>query len=134
MEPKVAREVAEEEFARFMREMDLREEDPLRDADDQQGYEENKRIFIESVMAGKLVVNEDGEPVFTTSEGRAITFHEPTGNDIMAMDKAKQTQKTKGLFNMLASQTGAPLLVFAKMRNRERKVCEAIFVLFMAAR
>lgn len=131
----VAREVAEAEFVRFFEAMDLRLEDPDLDEEDQKAFREHRRIFIEAVERGTLVVNDDGEPVYTPpSTGKPIAFHEPTGATLMAMDQIKKGHDVKRSYAVMASQTKTPIAVFSAMAQREFKVCEAVFVLFLQSR
>jgi hypothetical protein len=132
--PKVTREVAEAEFVRFFEAMDLRLEDPDLDEEDRKSFNDNRRTFLEAVERGVLVVNENGEPVFTPAEGSPITFYEPTGATIMAMDRIKKGHDIKRSYAVMSEQTKTPIARFTGMKQREFKVCEAVFILFLQAR
>ena len=85
------------------------------------------------MQAGRLMVNEDGEAVFTPKtievDSGSITFHEPAGSDKMAIDKHKQGQRVHQMYAAMGSNTGQPPKQFAKMKQRDLKVCEAVFAL-----
>ena len=129
---KVDRETAEREFDRFVEAMDLDGDSSEWDEDDRKGYDLQKGKVISAIMSGSLVVNEDGEPVFNpTVDGDALTFSEPTGAALMAMDRKKKAEDMGKLFAMMAAITGVHPGTFAKMKNRDLKVCMAITTLFM---
>jgi len=133
-DPKVAPEVAESEFDRFVEAMDLEVNKEGMDAEDRQSFDNAKAIFLRAVMAGSLVVNDDGEPVFrpTTVEGaEPITFHEPEGANLMAMDTQKRTHDFGKIHHFLAGITRTNPKRFAQMKNRDLKVCHAIAGLFL---
>ena len=83
MTDKIAKEVAEQDFNRFVEAMALEVDPTNMDEDDHKGFTQQKDRIIRAIMSGSLVVNDNGEPVFTpqrTNDADAITFHEPTGN------------------------------------------------------
>lgn len=129
---KVDRETAELEFERFVEAMDLDLDPAEMDEEDRKGLDIQKGKILSAIMAGSLVINEDGEPVFTPAvEGDQIKFPEPTGAAFMAMDRKKKTEDMGKLFAMMAAITGTHASTFAKMKNRDLKVCIAITTLFM---
>jgi hypothetical protein len=139
MESKVAAEVAEQEFARFLEAMDLQEKFDAKEMDpeDVKAIAETKRIVISAMQRGNLVIDADGQPVFTpmtisSAQFGEITFHEPTGADLMAMDGVKQNRDVERTNRLLAALTNQSPAIFAKMKNRDLKVCQAIVTLFLS--
>lgn len=136
---KIAIEVAEAEFARWADAMDLaRKLDPAGlDSDDKKSLADSKRVITDSMMSGNLIVSEDGEFVFTPKAGddkSPITFHEPDGAAIMSVDqigKSGSHDVTK-MVAILAVMTKESRPRFAKLKNRDWSVCQAIFSLFFA--
>jgi hypothetical protein len=132
---KVATEVAEQEFARWAEAMGLEFDRRGWDADDTKGFESNRLTIIRAIENGALVLNENGEFIYTPTVGDdalPITFHEPRGKSFIAMDKQKQNHMMTKQLAMVSSITHEPLLRFEKMRNRDLKVCNAIANLFLA--
>jgi len=131
---KIALEVAEAEFTRFGDLMDL-DLDPLdMDEEDKKGFEQQKKRVISSIQNGSLIINENGEPIFTPTvkEGaNPLTFHEPTGASLMAMDHKKRTEDVGKLYATMADMTGSSTGIFSKMKMRDLKVCMAITTLFL---
>lgn len=131
-EPKVAEEVAVEEFNRFAEAMYLDIDPKGMDDDDKKGLERAKHTFVRAVMDGSLTVNEQGVPVFTPRIGdlKALTFNEPKGSAFIAMDGKKAGHDVAKLYASLAELTGANPSTFARMAERDLKVCRSIFTLF----
>lgn len=132
----LSREVAEGELERFLVEMDLvGRTDPSRlDADDQKKLREVKENLVGALMSGHLKIDEDGCPVVTPRKGdtKPIKFSEPSGADLMAMDKFKQTQNVAKQNAILGSMSGEGAQRFANMKQRDLTVCSDLLVLFLA--
>jgi hypothetical protein len=135
-ESKMSREVAEADLERFLAEMDLTERtDPSRlDADDQKKLRDVKENVVLAIMSGRLVISEDGCPVYTPSKGdqKPIKFSEPSGGDLMAMDKYKQTQTIAKQNALLGAISGEGPQRFANMKQRDLNVCSDLLMLFLA--
>lgn len=131
---KVATEVAEQEFDRFVEAMGL-DVDPKDWTDeDKQSFKEAKRRVISAMESGSLTIDEDGQPVYKPQLGKTdpITFYEPTGADLMAIDQAKKGANVSATYKMLAAMTKTNAQLFANMKNRDLKVCQALQALFLA--
>lgn len=130
-EAKVAKEVAEQEFERFLKTMELDIDVKGLDDEDRTAFFEAKTRIVNAICVGTLVVNDAGCPVFTDSDGGTpITFLEPTGAALMATDTKKQGHDVGKMFRFMAETTGESPERFAKMRNRDVKICMAIASLF----
>lgn len=134
MTDKIVKEVAEQEFTRFVEAMDLDVNPVDMDAEDKKGFEQQKDRIISAIQSGALVINDDGEPVFTpqrTKGADAITFHEPTGASLMAMDRKKKTEDIGKLYASMGEITKTHASTFSKMKMPDLKVCMAITTLFL---
>lgn len=134
-ENKIASEVAEQEFNRFVDAMDLDVDPDGMDEEDLKGFETQKQRVIEAIKQGILVINDDGEPVFTpqrTQDIESITFYEPTGASLMAMDRRKKNEDMAKMYALMGSITKVHANTFAKMKMSDLKVCQAITILFLA--
>lgn len=132
-EPKISQEMAEQEFDRFLDAMDI-EADPVdMDEDDKKGFDQQKRRVVAAIMSGNVVIDNDGQPIFTPkrSGGDPITFHEPTGASLMAMDRKKKTEDVGKMYATMADMTKEPPKRFANMKYADLKVCTAITTLFL---
>lgn len=132
----VAREVAEDEFNRFCDSMDIDNDVGAMTEEDEKSFKMPKETFIKAVMQGGLVVNDDGEPVYTPRNSPKVgtlTFREPSGADYMAMDRKKEGQNIGKMWSMADSVTKSSPGTIANLRNRDLKVVQAIMQLFMAS-
>lgn len=134
MSDKIAKEVAEQEFDRFVEAMDL-DVDPVdMDEEDKKGYHQQRDRVIAAIQAGTLTINDNGEPVFTpqrTKDAEPLTFHEPTGASLMAMDRKKKTEDVGKMYAVMAEITKSHPSTFAKMKMADLKVCQAVTTLFL---
>lgn len=135
-ENKVATEVAEAEFDRFVEAMDLDLDTAGMDAEDLTQHNKLKARIIRAVEKGTLVFNEDGEAVYTPQHRRSkhndpITFHERTGASLMAMDGKKKGHDVAKTYAVLADMCKVHPSVFAGLVGSDVKVCEALFALLM---
>ena len=104
------------------------------DAEDKKGFLEQRERIVKAVMSGALIVNDNGEPVYTparTKDADALTFHEPTGASLMAMDRKKKTEDVGKLYATMGDMTKTHANTFSKMKMPDLKVCMAITTLFL---
>lgn len=132
----VATEVAEQEFERFADEMDLELDTSLMDVEDLTAFNKQKNRIIRAIERGNLVINENGEAVYTPGNKRSkhtdpITFHERTGASLMAMDGKKKGHDVAKTYAVLADMCKVHPSVFAGLAGTDVKICEALFALLM---
>lgn len=135
-ENKIAPEVAEAEFDRFVEEMDLDLDTSNMDVEDLTAFNKQKRRITMAIERGTLVINENGEAVYTPRNKRskhqeAITFRERTGASLMAMDSKKKGHDAAKTYAIMADMTGLHQSTFAGLVGIDVKTCEAIFSLLM---
>jgi hypothetical protein len=134
-EQKIAAEVAELEFTKFVEAMDLDADPSGWDAEDVKSFESAKKKIVGAIGRGHLVVDEHGQPVYTLQEGAnagtQITFREQTGASLMAMDQKKKGHDVAKMFAVMADMTGTDAKTFADMKGRDLKICQAITALFL---
>lgn len=131
---RVAREVAEAEFERFVETMDLDVDESRMDTEDRKSFDELKERLLRAIETGLLVVDDKGQPVYTPRAGthtQPITFHEPTGASFMAMDTKKKDQSVAKMYAVMADMTHLDQKVFAAMPARDLKICQAVVTLFL---
>jgi hypothetical protein len=134
-EPKISKEMAEQEFDRFLEAMDI-EADPVdMDEDDKKGFKQQKSRLVAAIMSGSAIIDDLGQPVFTPKrsgeDGPPITFYEPTGASIMAMDRKKKAEDVGKLYATMADMTKQPAKRFASMKYPDLRVCIAVTTLFL---
>jgi hypothetical protein len=134
MSNKIAKDMAELEFDRFVEAMDLDVNTASMDQDDKQGYEQQRGRIITALQSGALVINDNGEPVYTPQrikDAEPITFHEPTGASLMAMDRKKKAEDIGKLYATMADMTKTNAKLFSEMKMPDLKVCMAVTTLFL---
>lgn len=129
-------EVAEKDFDRFVDEMDLDLDTAEMDAEDLTAFNKQKNRILRAIVRGNLVINENGEAVFTPINKRskhtdAITFHERTGASLMAMDGKKKNHDVAKTYAVMADMCKVHQSVFAGLVGSDVKTCEALFALLM---
>lgn len=132
---KIGLDVAENEFDRFMDAMALDDKCENLSEEDKEGFEKNKRVVIKALRKGSLIINDNGEPVFTptrSEDKKQITFYEPTGAIFTAQDKRKDTEMFAKLNLSMGNMTKTHASLFVKMAVSDLQICQAIFTLFLA--
>ena len=130
----IGSDVAENEFLRFIETMDLDVDPDGMDDEDKSNLKDARRRIVRAISGGALVINEDGDPVYTPKVGadrNPITFYEPDGGSIMAMDTKKRGHDVAKLYATMADLTKTSVAKFTKMKQRDLSVCQAITVLFL---
>ncbi len=134
MNNKVAKDVAEQEFDRFVDCMELDANPSDMDEEDRTGFNIQKKRVISAIQSGALTIGENGEPTYTpqrTKDAGPITFYEPTGASIMAMDRRKKNEDVGKMYAIMADITRTHASTFSKMRFPDLKVCQSIITLFL---
>lgn len=135
-EPKVAREVALDDFNNFCEAMDIDNNVDEMSEEDAKSFQEPREVILKAVMSGNLTFNDDHEPVYAPRNSPKVagplTFREPNGADYMAMDRKKDGQNFGKMWAMADSLTRSAPGTIANLRNRDLKVVQAIMQLFMA--
>ena len=132
----VSKDMAESEFDRFTEAMDLDLDTSDMDAEDLTAFNKQKSKVVKAIMLGSLVVNDNGEVVYTPRNAKskykeALTFHERTGASLMAMDGTKKNHDVTKTYKVLADMCKVHPSVFAGLVGIDVKICEALFALLM---
>jgi len=131
---KVSQEVAEAEFDRFCEEMDIENDESVLDEEDLTQWLKGKRRLVKAMMNGSLVINENGEAVYTPQKSGDIaplTFHESTVADLMVMDGKKKGHDVRKTIGVIAAMTKTTPATLSKLRGVDSKVMLALFALLM---
>ncbi len=135
MPDKVDREVAEAEFARFGEAMALDFDTERMDEDDRKSFEQAKTRVVDAIISGAVVINEQGEPLFTPQrtdwEGEPIRFYEPDGATYMAMDRQKRNQDMHKFYAIMAAMTKQSASALSRLKGADAKLCQTMVALFL---
>lgn len=139
---KVAKEVAEIEFAKLVDTMDLEVDPAHMDAEDRGEFDRHKATIVGAYRRLSLVNNEEGLAVFTPkfseslpfmpANATSFTFRRPTGATLMAMDGKKVGADVTKLYASMAQMTGQHVKIFAAMDMVDLRICTALTTLFLA--
>jgi hypothetical protein len=134
-DPKVVKEQAQAEFDQFVKKMDLDLETSDMDQEDLTQFEKQKNKVLREIMRGNLIINDNGEPVYTPHRTSAlsepITFYEPDCAVILMMDKKKTGQDVGKMYALMGAMTHQSAAMFSKLKGTDYKVCSAIASLFL---
>jgi hypothetical protein len=135
-DPKVAKEVAEQEFERWAEAMGLRRMfDPATlDEEDKKALAIHRGALLGAIEDGNLTVNDEGEFVFTPVMGdrTPLTFHEPDGAMLRTADTVKMGEGVSREQKLLGAITKTSASRFSGMKRRDLTICDSIFSLFLA--
>lgn len=128
MSDKVSKEVAEQEFERFIELADGDLEDM--NAEEKDSFADHKRRITRAIRNGWLVIDEDGLPRMTPRYGNTneLVFRRMTGATLVSGAKNEVTK----MFDMMAQLTETDRSRFQKMDYRDLSVCMAIANIFLA--
>ena len=131
---KVAREVAEEEFERFVESMGIDDDPASMKAEDLEDFEALKGRIIRRIEKGSVIIHDNGEPEYIpqrTEDSPKLKFKEPTGATLMETDRKKtDIAKTTSL---IAAMTEVSMATISKLKVLDYKACSDIATLFMGA-
>lgn len=121
------------EFNRFADEMDLDIDELVMNDEDLDSFGKHKRKIIKAITNGSLIINDNGEAVYTPVKAGCgeLTFHEKDGASLMSMDGKKKNQSMHQTFAVMAALTKTHSSTFAKMKGVDLNVCMSIFLLLM---
>ena len=131
---KVEAEVAEQEFMRFVDTMGLDIEEGSLTDEDKAGLNTNRNRMLTAIKKGSLVINENGEPIYTPQRSENVTpllFAEPEGAALMEMDRKKAGADVGKMFVIMGSVAHVPQGTFAKLKIGDLNVCMAITTLYL---
>ena len=132
---KLSVEAANAEFERFAETMDLDLDLQDMDEDEKSNFEKHKRVFCKALSTGHCVMGETAEPTVELKkpigETKSLTFHEPTGESFLALDRGKKGQDMSKMFHMMSVLCGVDPSVFSKLAQRDLKVCQSIALIFL---
>ncbi len=131
----VVKEQAQADFDQFVEKMDLDLDTEDMDPEDRTQFEKQQKKILKEIMRGNLVINDNGEPVYTPhrTDGVTdpITFYEPNGAVLLMMDKKKAGQDVGKMYAIIGAMTHQNAAIFSKLKGTDYKVCSAIASLFL---
>lgn len=135
-ENKLDPQTAENDFNTFVDMMALDVDPDHMNMDDQDSFMKVKRRVIKALENGSLIINDDGEAVYTPQNKKSkhqepVTFHERTGASLFASDKRKKNEEVAKMFAIMGEMCHLHPNKLSGLVGIDTKVCEALFVLLM---
>ena len=133
---KVSKEIAEADFERFAARARLRL-DRINDSDTRRDVANEREQFIEEVMDGRIVVDEEGWPtVYTESEilPELKFTNRPKVTALRAMDKAKPGNENAKMLAMMADTLRIPSAKFNSLDLIDFQNVSLVFSFFLGDR
>jgi hypothetical protein len=132
--PKVAREVAEAEFARMCDAHRIDHDTSDLDDEERAEWEAMKKPVVRDIMRGTIIVDENGLATFTPpGSAKGYTFHRATGATYIALE----TYAKKDMQNMVAAMaemTHTDRGELSKLELPDFQICLRLGKLFLADR
>lgn len=134
-EEKIAEEVAESEFQRFLLAMDLDSDVEKMSEEVAGGFVALRRVVIRAMQRRSLVIDDNGQAVFTPQydkDATPVTFYVSDGSVLSSMDKKKENEQVLKKFTAMGVMTKTNAVRFSTMDVRDLKICQALYLLFLA--
>jgi len=131
----VAAEVVEAEWDRFVSLNEFDCDEKTMDKEELKEFYAMKRKILAQMVAGRLTIDADGIPSYSTFKTKTpvtITFYEPTGASMMAMDRKSKGQDVAKLFAAMGDMCQVDPKTFALMHAVDLKICMSLANLFLA--
>lgn len=126
--------VARAEFARFCDLFDLNIDEM--DEEDQESFEKHALKIRRRIMKGRMSVDDDGQLTVVLKAPvrgvESVTFYEPKGSALLALDKAKKDRNIDALQHAVVAMTRTSKELLKGMHGADVKTCQEIVVLFIA--
>jgi len=103
---KVAIEVAEQEFARMCAANRIETDEAELDKDGLKEWRDLRDPIVRDICRGRLVVDGEGRPVYTTAQGKVLTFGPATMATFIALQTYPKGQDVKNLGAAVGDLTG----------------------------
>lgn len=131
---KVVEEVAAQEFVRMCEANRIEHDESKLDAAELEEWKDMRAPIVRDICQGRLVVNDEGRPVYTPPGGKAVTFNPATGATLMALETHGKGKDLSNMVAAMAELTGANKGDFSRMPARDFQACARITRLFLADR
>jgi hypothetical protein len=133
-QPKVAAEVAAAEFSRMCAANRIDEDETVFNKDELAEWREARGAIIRDICRGKLMIDPEGRPVWTTEEGKALTFNRATAATFIALETHGKGKDVSNTLAALGEMTGAGKGELSKLMATDFHGCNRLAQLFLAPR
>jgi len=131
---KVAAEVAAQEFSRMCAANRIDEDETELDAAELAEWKGMRDPIIRDICRGKLVIDGEGRPVWTTEQGKALVFERATAATFMALETYGKGKDVSNTLAAIADMTGTGKGELSKLMAGDMHGVNRIAQLFLADR
>lgn len=129
---KVAEDVAAAEFSRMCEAFRVDQDTSQLDEDELAEWNGLRDPIIRDICRGAIVIDPEGRPVYTPAGGKPITFNQPTGATLMALETHGKGKDISNTVAAMADMTGTTKGTFSTMLARDFQSCSRLARLFLA--
>lgn len=127
----IDREVAAQDFERFIEKMRINLAVKMLDENDRGDIATAQERMILAIQEGSMTVDEDGVAKYTCEDGKEYTFHKPKGSVLLEMDRKKEHATMGKTFAIAGGLTRTSATDFANMAAEDTYNCLAVTTFFM---
>jgi len=131
---KVAKEVAAQEFARMCAANRIDASESELDKEELKEWTAARERIMRDICQGKLVIDAEGRPVWTTEAGKALTFQRATSATFIALETHGKGKDVSNTLAAMADMTGSGKGELSKLTAPDFHGCNRIVQLFLADR
>lgn len=125
--PKIAKEVAEDEFLRLCAARHVETDESDWTESDKASFAVIRGHIVKLLCSGRLTVNVDGNPSYVALSGKGFTFGKATGAALISMDGKDSTAR---MFAAFAEMSGNPVNEFGKLELADVNHLSSLYSLF----
>lgn len=131
---KVAEAVAAAEFSRMCAANRIDEDESDLDSDEIAEWHAMRKPIVRDICRGKLVIDEQGCPVWTTEQGKALVFRRATTATFMALQTYGKGRDVDNMIAALGQLVGAGKGELSDLKAPDFHGCSRMANLFLADR
>lgn len=137
MENIVSKEVAEQEFSKFVEAWDIDANTDGMSGEDREAFAQQKAKIVTQIMKGNACIDDDGDISYKLKKPQdditEIVFRIPSGQAYMAMDQYKDRQNVHKMYAFMGAMTKQETKLFSRMDARDTKFCMGVTLLFLGS-
>lgn len=104
------------------------------DKDELKEWQETRAAIVRDICRGKLAIDGQGRPVWTTESGKALTFERATTATFMALETYGKGKDVSNTMAAIADMTGTGKGELSKLMAPDMHGCNRIASFFLADR
>lgn len=131
---KVAKEVAEQEFLRMCDGNRIDTDESELDKEELKEWREMRDPVVQDICKGRLAIDGEGRPVYTTDAGKALTFKRATTATFIALETHGKGKDVSNMIAAVGDLTGTGKGELSNLIARDFHAVSRIARLFLADR